>query len=51
MDKKANINKIMISKPLKPKEIIFGKKKKKGKDFENTRSGCSSNVQQSSEST
>ena len=34
----------MISKPLKPKEIIFGKKKKKGKDCENTRSGCSLNV-------
>ena len=43
MDKKGNINKIMISKPLKPKEKYIWKKKK-GKDYENTRSGCSLNV-------
>ena len=33
----------MITKPLKPKEKHIWKKKK-GKDYENTRSGCSLNV-------
>ena len=51
MDKKRQHQQNHDIETSKAERKIYLEKKKKGKDYENTRSGCSSNVQQSSEST